>query len=265
MLYLNRIIKKNLFYFRHLLSFLCIAVIIIFSCSSKQQRTSSLPQTQEEWWKQAAEQMVSTQIEARGVTDERVLEAMENTPRHLFVPDDVVDYAYSDRPLPIGYGQTISQPYIVALMTELLELTGKEKVLEIGTGSGYQAAILSQVTDTCFSIEVVRELAELSAKRLDKLGYTNVTVKWGDGYKGWPEHAPFDAIIVTAAPENIPEELVSQLKPEGRMVVPVGKLYQSLMVITKTRRGYQRRNIIPVRFVPMIHPDQPIPEINKQD
>lgn len=268
MLYLNRIIKKNLFYFRHVVSFLCIAVIIIFSCSSKQQKTSSprqIQENQEEWWKQAAEQMVSTQIEARGVTDERVLKAMENTPRHLFVPDDVVDYAYSDRPLPIGYGQTISQPYIVALMTESLELTGQEKVLEIGTGSGYQAAILSQVTDTCFSIEVVRELAELSANRLNKLGYTNVTVKWGDGYKGWPEHAPFDAIIVTAAPENIPEELVNQLKPGGRMVVPVGKLYQSLMMITKTKRGYQRRNIIPVRFVPMIHPDEPIPEINKQD
>ncbi|KPK86426.1 MAG: protein-L-isoaspartate O-methyltransferase [Bacteroides sp. SM23_62_1] len=209
--------------------------------------------------------MVSDQIVARGISDTRVINAMKNTPRHLFVPDDLIEYAYNDHPLPIGYGQTISQPYIVAIMTELLELSGTDKVLEIGTGSGYQAAILSQLADTCYSIEIVRELAELSSKRMDELGYKNVVVKWGDGYLGWPEHAPFDAIIVTAAPEELPEELVNQLKTAGKMVVPVGKLYQSLLLITKTKKGYQQRNIIPVRFVPMVHPDQPIPDINQQD
>lgn len=205
--------------------------------------------------------MVVNQIIARGVADNRVIEAMKITPRHLFVPEDVIDYAYNDHPLPIGYGQTISQPYIVALMTELLNLKGDEKVLEIGTGSGYQAAILSQLADSCFSIEVVQELAEISANRLRDMGYNNVVVKWGDGYKGWPNHAPFDAIIITAAPEKIPEELINQLKTGGKMVVPVGTLYQNLLVIIKTHKGYQQKNIIPVRFVPMIHPDESIPEI----
>lgn len=265
MIFLNRIIKSFFLYFRHMLSCLCIAAIIIISCSSKQKNTPLSQEFQEPWWKQEADHMVSYQIEARGITDTHVIVAMKNTPRHLFVPDDLAEYAYNDSPLPIGYGQTISQPYIVALMTELVDLTGDEKVLEIGTGSGYQAAILAQLTDTCYSIEVVKELAELSANRLDRLGYNNVVVKWGDGYLGWPEHAPFDAIIITAAPEKIPEELVGQLKTGGKMIVPVGKLYQNLVLITRTKRGYQQRSIIPVRFVPMIHPDQPIPEINQQD
>jgi protein-L-isoaspartate(D-aspartate) O-methyltransferase len=241
----------------------CIGVVLILSCSSRQKNVPSPQNYQEEWWKQKAEQMVNSQIISRGVTDNRVIEIMRITPRHLFVPENVVDYAYNDSPLPIGYGQTISQPYIVALMTELLNLKGNEKVLEIGTGSGYQAAILSQLTDSCFSIEVVRELAEISSSRLRDLGYGNVVVRWGDGYKGWPDHAPFDAIIITAAPEKIPEDLINQLKTGGKMVVPVGTLYQNLLVIIKTNKGYQQRNIIPVRFVPMVHPDEPVPEINK--
>ena len=262
---LNRIIKKNQLLFRDLLLCLCIAGIIVFSCSSKQQKYPSLREVQDEWWKQEAEQMVEDQIVARGIQDEYVIHAMKNTPRHLFIPEDLLEYAYHDHPLPIGYGQTISQPYIVALMTELLNLRSSGTVLEIGTGSGYQAAILAQLTDTCYSIEVVRELAESSAKKLKSLGYGNVLVKWGDGYKGWPEYAPFDAIIVTAAPENIPENLISQLKSGGRMIVPVGKFYQDLLLITKTKKGYQKDNIIPVRFVPMIHPDQEIPENREKD
>jgi protein-L-isoaspartate(D-aspartate) O-methyltransferase len=199
--------------------------------------------------------MVNTQIAARGVSDLAVLRTMKNTPRHLFVPEEVSHLAYEDHPLPIGYNQTISQPYIVGLMTELLELSGDEVVLEIGTGSGYQSAILSQLVSECFSIEVVEELASRSKKTLSDLGYNNVTIKWGDGYKGWPEKAPFDAIIVTAAPEEIPEKLIEQLKTGGKMVIPVGKYYQELLVITKKETGFKEKQIIPVRFVPMIHPD----------
>ncbi len=204
--------------------------------------------------------MVESQIISRGVSDPAVIRAMKNTPRHLFLPENLRNYAYNDQPLPIGSGQTISQPYIVALMTEYLELTGNEKVLEIGTGSGYQASILSQLADTCYTIEVVKELAATSAERLERLGYDNVVVKWGDGYKGWPEHAPFDRIIITAAPEEIPQELVNQLGAGGRMVVPVGVHVQDLVLITKTSRGIRKQSIIPVRFVPMIHPGDSIPD-----
>jgi protein-L-isoaspartate(D-aspartate) O-methyltransferase len=260
---IKKIFLVSCFMLRHILLLMCISVILILSCSSRQKSVPSSQNYQEQGWKQKAEQMVASQIISRGVTDNRVIDIMRITPRHLFVPEDAVDYAYNDSPLPIGYGQTISQPYIVALMTELLNLKGNEKVLEIGTGSGYQAAILSQLADSCFSIEVVRELAELSSGRLRDLGYDNVVVRWGDGYKGWPGHAPFDAIIITAAPEKIPEELINQLKTGGKMVVPVGTLYQNLLLIIKTNKGYQERNIIPVRFVPMVHPDEPVPEINK--
>jgi protein-L-isoaspartate(D-aspartate) O-methyltransferase len=259
----KKIIHLSCLLIRQLFTLSCVIVILILSCSSRQKYIPSSQDYQEQWWKPKAEQMVVSQIISRGVTDKRVIEVMKNTPRHLFVPEDAIEYAYSDHPIPIGYGQTISQPYIVALMTELLNLKGDEKVLEIGTGSGYQAAILSQLTDTCYSMEVVKELAEISAKRLRDLGYDNVIVKWGDGYKGWQVHAPIDAIIITAAPENIPEELINQLKTGGKMVVPVGTLYQDLLVIIKTHKGYQQRNIIPVRFVPMVHPDEPIPEIKK--
>ena len=212
------------------------------------------------WWKSRAERMVETQIVSRGVRDPDVIRVMKNTPRHEFIPAHYRDQAYNDHPVPIGEKQTISQPYIVALMTEYLELTGSEKVLEIGTGSGYQAAVLSPLVDTCYSIEVVKSLAREAADKLDVMGYDNVVVKWGDGYQGWPQHAPFDRIIITAAPEKIPEKLVEQLAIGGRMVLPVGKHFQELILLTKTEKGMRRKSIIPFRFVPMVHPSDPIPD-----
>lgn len=206
-------------------------------------------------WKKEAKNMVTHQLIYRGIADQNVLRVMENTPRHLFVPENLRQEAYFDGPLPIGEGQTISQPYIVAIMTELLELKGHEKVLEIGTGSGYQAAVLAPLVDTCYTIELVQKLADRASDLLKQLGYTNVIAKCDDGYKGWPEHAPFDCIIVTAAPIEIPQTLVEQLKIDGRMVLPVGKFYQELIVVTKTRRGISRESIIPVRFVPMVKPE----------
>jgi len=206
------------------------------------------------WWKKEAEKMVHQQIVSRGIKDKRVISVMKNTPRHLFVPKSLIKAAYDDGPLLIGDGQTISQPYIVAIMTELLELKGHEKVLEIGTGSGYQAAILSQLVDTCYSIELLKTLADSASARLKRLGYNNVVVKCDDGYKGWTEHAPFDCIIITAAPEEIPQNLVEQLKMNGRMVVPVGKYNQDLLLIKRTETGYTREIIIAVRFVPMVKP-----------
>lgn len=206
-------------------------------------------------WKKEAKKMVSRQLISRGIADQNVLRVMENTPRHLFIPENLRQEAYFDGPLPIGEGQTISQPYIVAIMTELLKLKGHEKVLEIGTGSGYQAAVLAQLIDTCYTIELVKKLADEASARLKQLGYTNVIAKCGDGYQGWPEQAPFDRIIITAAPEVIPEKLVEQLKPDGIMVLPVGKYYQELIVVKKTKHGISRESIIPVRFVPMVKPD----------
>lgn len=206
-------------------------------------------------WKKEAKRMVISQLIPRGITDKKVLRVMENTPRHLFVPENLTGMAYHDRPLQIGEGQTISQPYIVALMTELLQLKGHEKVLEIGTGSGYQAAVLAQLVDTCYTIELVKKLADSANDLLKQLGYTNIIAKCDDGYKGWPEHAPYDCIIITAAPEEIPQKLLEQLKIGGRMVVPVGKFYQQLVLITKTEKGIRKKNIIPVRFVPMVKPE----------
>lgn len=210
-------------------------------------------ENKDNWWQEAAIRMVEEQIVARGIQDKQVIDIMKKTPRHLFVPEHLEKFAYTDRPLPIGEGQTISQPYIVALMTELLKLSGDEKVLEIGTGSGYQAAVLSKLAKECYSIEIVKLLAEDAKERLKKLGYHNVFVKWQDGYTGWPEHAPFDGIIVTAAPEEIPDELVRQLKIGGKMVVPVGKEYQELILIKKRKDGIEKEAVIPVRFVPMVH------------
>jgi protein-L-isoaspartate(D-aspartate) O-methyltransferase len=172
-------------------------------------------------------------------------------PRHRFVPEGYRGDAYADSPLPIGEGQTISQPYIVALMTSLLELDGDEKVLEIGTGSGYQAAVLARLVREVYSVEILRPLGEQARTTLEELGYENVQVRVGDGYKGWPEKAPFDAIIVTAAPERIPEPLIEQLKVGGRLVIPVGNFWQNLLVITKTADGVEKRTVLPVRFVPM--------------
>ena len=196
--------------------------------------------------------MIETQIEARGIKDKRVLEAMLKVERHKFVPESQKPFAYEDRPLPIGYGQTISQPYIVALMTELLELRGKEKVLEIGTGSGYQAAILAELAKEVYTIEIIEGLAKEAQKRLADLGYKNIKVKIGDGYLGWPEVSPFDAIVVTCAPEEIPPALIEQLKEGGKMVIPVGEFFQELKLVSKKEGKILIKNIIPVSFVPMI-------------
>ena len=194
--------------------------------------------------------MVRGQIEARGVRDARVQAAMREVPRHELVPEEQRPYAYRDRPLPIGWNQTISQPYIVAAMTEALELDGDETVLEVGTGSGYQAAVLSKLARRVFSIEIVEPLAARARADLARLGYSNVTVRSGDGYGGWPEHAPFDAIIVTAAPDHVPEPLVEQLAVGGRMVLPVGRVIQDLVRITRTPEGIEREHLFGVRFVP---------------
>ncbi len=204
--------------------------------------------------------MVSEQMEHRldvpakyRITDPMVLDAMRTVPRHLFVPEDQVDRAYSDRPLPIGYGQTISQPYMVALMTQLLELEGDEKVLEIGTGSGYQAAVLAELVPDVYSIEIVPELADQAAKRLRGLGYRDIHLRLGNGYYGWEEAAPFDAIIVTCAPDHVPPPLLQQLKEGGRMVIPVGpRGLQTLWLIEKVNGQVQAENIMTVGFVPFV-------------
>jgi protein-L-isoaspartate(D-aspartate) O-methyltransferase len=199
------------------------------------------------------EKMVLNTIEARGVRDPAVLSAMRAVLRHQFVPDDYQDMAYADRPLPIGYGQTISQPYVVAWMTELLELKPGARVLEIGTGSGYQAAVLAELPEVeVYTIEIVPQLAEQARRRLERLGYTGIHTKQDDGYYGWPEHAPFDAIIVTAAPDHLPQPLVEQLVDGGRLVIPIGPpgSYQSLWQFLKTGGELEARNIGAVSFVP---------------
>jgi len=197
------------------------------------------------------EKMVETQIKGRGVKDPRVLSAMLKVERHHFVPKTYESQAYSDQPLPIGEGQTISQPYIVALMTELLGLKGEEKVLEIGTGSGYQAAILAELAREVYTIEIIEALAESAKNLLLKLGYQNIQVKTGDGYLGWPEVAPFDAIIVTCAPDHIPKPLIEQLKEGGRLVIPVGTFSQELKKVVKRSGKIETTDVIPVIFVPM--------------
>jgi protein-L-isoaspartate(D-aspartate) O-methyltransferase len=195
--------------------------------------------------------MVRNQIESRGVSQPRVLAAMRVVPRHLFVPAEFRDRAYLDAPQPIGEGQTISQPYIVALMTSLLELRGDEKVLEIGTGSGYQAAVLARLVREVYTIEILEPLARRAQKTFQDMGLRNVRTRVGDGYQGWPEEAPFDAIVVTAAPEKVPQPLLDQLKVGGRMVIPVGREFQDLQLLTKTAEGVIRKTVLPVRFVPM--------------
>lgn len=201
--------------------------------------------------------MVSEDIELRGIHDAAVLKAMRATPRHLFMPENVRAQAYEDRPLPIGHGQTISQPYIVAYMTERLDVRKQHRVLEIGTGSGYQAAILSQLAGEVYSIEIVPELAKRGAETLRGLGYRNVTVREGDGYAGWPEKAPFDRIVLTASPAEIPAALIDQLKPGGRLLGPVGRTVfsQSILIVDKGMDGKTTaRSVLPVRFVPMVKP-----------
>lgn len=194
--------------------------------------------------------MVEGQIRSRGVTSPAVLEAMRTVPRHRFVPDSLQNDAYADRPLQIGAGQTISQPFIVAYMTEALAVSPAHDVLEIGTGSGYQAAVLSRLARTVYTIEIVPELARRAAATLKALGYSNVRVREGDGYAGWPERAPFARIMVTAAPASVPQPLIDQLAAEGRMVIPVGEREQWMTVIERTPRGVVERRTIPVQFVP---------------
>ena len=195
--------------------------------------------------------MVEQQIRARGVRDERVLQAMRKVPRHEFVPASQVANAYQDSPLPIGYRQTISQPFIVAYMTDQLDVTPQSKVLEIGTGSGYQAAVLAEVAKEVYTIEIIPELAKSAQETLARLGYDNVHVRAGDGYRGWPEAAPFDRIMVTAAPDHVPQPLVDQLAVGGRMIIPVGDYRQQIRIITRTPRGVVEQNTIDVIFVPM--------------
>jgi len=204
-------------------------------------------------FEQARSRMVQVDLKGRDITDEKVLSAMGRVPRHLFIDKHLQDAAYNDYPLPIGDGQTISQPYIVALMTQSLKLKPTDKVLEVGTGSGYQAAVLAELADQVYSIEIDKKLAEKAAKTLKELGYKKVQVKPGDGFFGWPEHAPFDAIIVTCAAGSIPEPLIKQLKDGGRLIIPVGSttFYQTLTLLTKVKGENQVKQITGVRFVPM--------------
>ncbi len=219
----------------------------IFSCSGQSETDSDGYKKYES----LRQQMVETQIIRRNITDQNVLKAMRTIPRHLFVSKRYRAEAYNDHPLPIAAGQTISQPYIVAIMTELIQIDSSSKILEIGTGSGYQAAVLGAISDSVYSIEIIPELAERAKQLLDSLGFKSVQIRAGDGYQGWPEVAPFDAIIVTAAAPEIPQPLLDQLKIGGRMVIPVGDSSQDLILITKNETGIVKKSIIPVRFVPM--------------
>jgi len=222
--------------------------MVFTQCTNGKRGSESNPKGD---FKVMREKMVETQIKARGVKDPRVLSALFKVERHRFVPEEYLNSAYADQPLPIGEGQTISQPYIVALMTELLELKGDEKVLEIGTGSGYQAAILAELAKEVYTIEIIESLASMTKNRLSQLGYQNVKVKAGDGYLGWPEVGPFDGIIITCAPDHIPKPLIEQLKEGGRMVVPVGAYSQELKKIVKRSGKIVTTDVIPVVFVPM--------------
>ncbi len=209
------------------------------------------------YFSEQRQKMVFEQIKQRGITNQTVLEAMSKVPRHYFVPPHLVHLAYSDSPLPINYDQTISQPYIVAYMTDIADIKPEDKVLEIGTGSGYQAAVLGELAQEVYTIEIIPELAEKARQILNKLGYDNIYFKIGDGYKGWPEQAPYQRILVTAAPENIPPALIDQLALNGKMVIPVGKYFQQIVIITKTNDGITQEKTIPVRFVPMITEPEP--------
>ena len=195
--------------------------------------------------------MVEEQIRQRGITKPEVLAAMGQVPRHMFVPEGLQAQAYAHQPIDLGKGRTIYQPYVVALMTSLLDLKSGSKVLEVGTGTGYHAAVLSRIARQVYSIEIVQGVANQAAKRLESMGYPNVEIRVGDGYQGWQEKAPFDAILLSAAPPHIPKPLIDQLKVGGKMVVPVGGFFQDLLVITKTADGIEKRTVIPVRLAPM--------------
>jgi len=235
---------------------LCIC-LSLFSCYNSVNLQNSVEAQKQDTnnakdeHKKERREMVEQQIRARGIEDESVLNAMMKVPRHKFVPETLAKQAYIDSPLPIGLNQTISQPFIVAYMTEAADISKKDKVLEIGTGSGYQAAILGELAKEVYTIEIIPELAERSTQVLQQLGYKNVFVKTGNGYLGIPEQAPFDAIVVTAAPDEIPQALVDQLAVDGKMVIPVGNTNQEMVVIKKTKKGVTEKRTMQVRFVPM--------------
>lgn len=239
----------------HLYTLLVFPFVIasLFHSVSSDKPAGALSVAQDELFRQRRSTMVEEQIAERGIRDPLVLEAMRRVERHRFVPERYIGDAYEDSPLPIGYGQTISQPYIVALMTELLNLDRSDRVLEVGTGSGYQAAVLGEILDSVFTVEIIEELARSTADLLADLEYGNVHVLHADGYNGWIDHAPFDAIIVTAAAEHIPPPLIQQLKEGGRMVIPVGHPFfvQNLVLVEKQSGEVKTRNIAPVRFVPL--------------
>ncbi len=233
-----------------------LLVLATIACASAERL---LPPPQ--GFEQARRAMVRDQLEARDITNRRVLEAMGKVPRHELVPPQQRLSAYADHPLPIGYGQTISQPYIVALMTQLAQARPHHKALEVGTGSGYQAAVLAELVSHVYTIEIVDELAERARQDLERLGYANVTVRAGDGYQGWPEQAPFDVILVTAAPEKIPQPLLDQLADRGRLVIPVGPTggIQFLKVVQRRKDRFEESTVLPVRFVPMTGEAQRVP------
>ena len=210
--------------------------------------------SREKTYQEKRESMVTTQIKSRGIKDTNVLEAMEKVPRHVFVPENMRKVAYNDEPLPIGNGQTISQPYIVAYMTEVLQLSIEEKVLEVGTGSGYQAAILAEIAKEVFTVEIIDGLSKNAQEVLQAEGYTNIHFRVGDGSYGWEENAPYDAIMVTAAPPEVPKALQDQLKIGGRMIVPVGDAFQELVLIVRGKRRFKKKKLLPVRFVPLVKP-----------
>jgi len=227
-----------------------MSTLLLAGCPAPAPAPAALPD--EDPYLAPREQMVTTQIERRGVSDAAVLSALRTVPRHRFVPPDLIDQAYADHPLPIGYGQTISQPYIVALMSEALQVHPGDKVLEIGTGSAYQAAVLAELGAETYTIEIIPELANQAADRLQELGYTEVQVRNADGYFGWEEHAPFDAIIVTAAPDHLPQPLANQLAEGGRLVVPIGPVgsVQTLWQFEKRDGELEATNLGAVSFVP---------------
>jgi protein-L-isoaspartate(D-aspartate) O-methyltransferase len=234
--------------FRHIALALPLAALAL---AGGCRMSASEPESEKDYAAARAD-MVRTQLVARGVRDERVLAAMGVVPRHELVPAERRDQAYEDRPLPIGYGQTISQPYVVAAMSEAVLLTKGEKVLEVGTGSGYQAAVLAELGVEVYSIELEEALAKRAAADLARLGYENVHVRHGDGYRGWPDEAPFDAIVVTAAPDHVPQPLIDQLAEGGYLVIPVGKTVQELLLLSRDEDGeIQRKSLFGVRFVPM--------------
>ena len=233
----------------------CVALCLVAACAGDRLEPAGAASAQApagDVWEARRARMVATQLRSRDIRDERVLAAMSRVPRHLFVPESERDAAYADHPLPIGSGQTISQPYIVAYMTQALALEPSDQVLEIGTGSGYQAAILAELAGKVFTMEIVDALADRARATLDGLGYRNVAVRTGNGYLGWPERAPFDKIVVTAAPEEVPSALVAQLAEGGIMVVPVGAPTQVLTVIRRTADGLITERTLPVLFVPMV-------------